>query len=431
MSAPERIAVIGLGYVGLPLTIALAKAHPEVIGFDTSERRVVELMAGRDSTGEVAADALARSSLRFTADPGDLAGCTFFSITVPTPVDRTNRPDLSAVRRACEIVGGAMAKGAVVVLESTVYPGVTEDFCAPILAAVSGHEAGRDFHLGYSPERINPGDAEHSLERVVKVIAADSDATLERVTNVYRPVATGGLHVAPSITVAETAKIIENVQRDLNIALMNEVAIICDRLGIATRDVLAAAETKWNFLPFRPGLVGGHCVSVDPYYLTTRAELAGYHPHVILAGRRINDSMGTFIARRTVTLMLQAGFAPPAARVGILGVTFKENVRDIRNSRVPDIVAELGRFGFAARVFDPLAETADVAGSFGFAVDALPGADDLAGIDALVLAVPHREFLDALYDRILPALRPGAIVIDVKSAIDRARLPEGLVYWSL
>jgi UDP-N-acetyl-D-galactosamine dehydrogenase len=305
MAFEERIAVIGLGYVGLPLALALSREFDGVVGLDIDRRRIEALREGEDWTGEAGREAILGSSLRFTYDPADLQGASFFAITVPTPVDADRRPDLSALEGACELIAPALAPGALVVIESTVYPGVTEEVCGPLLGKLSGLAPGRDFKLGYSPERINPGDSAHGLEQIVKVVSGQDAETLERVAAVYGKVAKAGIHRAPSIKVAEAAKVIENTQRDLNIALMNELAIIFDRLDIPTRDVLAAARTKWNFLPFVPGLVGGHCIGVDPYYLTARAEAAGYHPEVILAGRRINDGMGAFIARRLVKMLLR------------------------------------------------------------------------------------------------------------------------------
>ena len=340
MKDRERVAVIGVGYVGLPLAVALARHIDHVVGFDRDPARISALTAGEDWTGEVAREDLLGSSLTLSDDPDCLSDCTCFLITVPTPVDSGRRPDLSLLREACETIAPRLRPGAVVVLESTVYPGVTEDLCGPILAAGSGLARGRDFKLAYSPERSNPGDREHRLETIVKVVSAEDEETLERVAALYGLVTGAGVYRAPSIKVAEAAKIIENTQRDLNIALMNELAIIFDRLGIATREVLDTAATKWNFRPFEPGLVGGHCIGVDPYYLTARAEETGYHPEVILAGRRINDGMGVFVARRLVKLMLNAGCDLANSRVACVGLAFKENVGDLRNTRVIDIVRD-------------------------------------------------------------------------------------------
>ncbi|NBC32970.1 MAG: nucleotide sugar dehydrogenase [Alphaproteobacteria bacterium] len=424
----ERIAVIGLGYVGLPVALAFARHFPGTVGFDIDGNRIAELRSGHDRTGEAEPGALDATDLAFTADPADLHGATVFIVTVPTPIDANRQPDLTAILRACGTVGGALRPGAVVVFESTVYPGLTEELCGPALERASGLRRGRDFALGYSPERINPGDRAHGLADIVKVIAAEDGPTLERLAAAYGAVVTAGLHRAPSIRVAEAAKVIENAQRDLNIALMNELAIIFDRLGIRTHDVIEAAATKWNFLRFTPGLVGGHCIGVDPYYLTAKAESVGYHPEIILAGRRINDGMGAFIARRLVKLLSRAGHPVRDARVGILGLTFKENVPDLRNSRVPDILAELAEFGIAALVHDPLADPMEARAEYGLRLAAL---EDLAGLHALVLAVPHRAYLDHPRAALLAPLVPGGVLIDVKSALDPAGLPESVSYWSL
>jgi UDP-N-acetyl-D-galactosamine dehydrogenase len=353
-------AVIGLGYVGLPVVLALAKIFLPVIGFDISSRRVAELRDGKDFTGEVAETELRQTRARITDDADALNDASFFIVTVPTPIDAERRPDLSPIESACALIGPRLKPGSVVVFESTVYPGLTRDICGPLLAKASGLKQGVDFKLGYSPERINPGDREHRLETITKVVAGEDEETLERVAAVYGQIVEAGIHRAPSLEVAEAAKVIENTQRDLNIALMNELAIIFDRLGIPTRDVLAAAGTKWNFLGFTPGLVGGHCIGVDPYYLTARAEAVGYYPEVILSGRRINDGMGGFIARRLVKLLIAANRPVKGEKIGILGITFKENVADLRNSRVPDIVAELREYGIDPLIADPLADPAGV-----------------------------------------------------------------------
>ncbi len=388
----ERVGVVGLGYVGLPVALAFARHFPGTVGFDIDARKVEELRAGIDRTGELDGDAIRSSSLTVTSDPTDLRGCTFFVVAVPTPVDADNRPDLSPIVGASGIVGGALAKGAVVVYESTVYPGVTENICGPELERESGLRSGEDFTLGYSPERINPGDRQHTLERITKVVAAQDAATLDRVASAYGRVIDAGVYRASSIQVAEAAKVIENTQRDLNIALMNELALICDRIGIRTADVLDAARTKWNFLPFTPGLVGGHCIGVDPYYLTTRAEQLGYQPEVILAGRRINNRMGEYIAGKLVKMLVNAGSRVSGARVGILGLTFKENVSDLRNSRVPDIVRELDQYGIQALVHDPLCSPEDALRHYGIT---LCRSEELTDLDGLVLAVPHAAYLDA------------------------------------
>jgi len=423
----ERIAVIGLGYVGLPVAVAFGRQAEWVTGFDISEARVAALRHGEDRTGEVAPEELASSAVRFTSDPAELAGATFFVVTVPTPVDVEKRPDFGPLRAACAAIGPAMAPGALVVFESTVYPGATEEVCGPALEAASGLVCGRDFHLGYSPERINPGDRTRRLESIVKVVAGQDAATLARITAAYRAIVPAGVFEAASIRVAEAAKVIENTQRDINIALMNELALIFERLGLSTRDVLAAARTKWNFLPFSPGLVGGHCIGVDPYYLTAKAEAVGYHPQVILSGRRINDTMGAFVARKAMRLMAEAGTNLGAARVGLLGLTFKENVPDLRNSRAPDIVSELRAFGIAPLVHDPRADPDEARREFGIELNAL---ETFAGLDGLVLAVGHSDYL-ADPGRLVAMLRPGGVLVDVKSVLDPSRLRADIRYWSL
>jgi UDP-N-acetyl-D-galactosamine dehydrogenase len=425
----ERIAVIGLGYVGLPVAVALAEKYQDVVGFDVSQRRVEALRGKHDWTGEIEDERLASSNLKVTADPADLTGCTFFIVTVPTPIDDANAPDLTPVISACRSIAPYLAPGAAVVFESTVYPGVTDDVCAPLLEEHSGLTRGRDFFLGYSPERINPGDKEHRLETITKIIAAEDETTLARLRSVYGSVVRAGLHEAPSIKVAEAAKVIENTQRDLNIALMNELALILDRMGIRTRDVLDAAGTKWNFLRFSPGLVGGHCIGVDPYYLTHASEKIGYTPEVILAGRRVNNGMGAFIAHKTLAMIEAVGGGQAGARprVGVLGLTFKENVPDLRNSKVPDVIAALQDAGAQVLVHDPRADPDEARHEYG--ID-LSDADALVDLDAAVFAVAHDEF-GALISGLDERLRPGGAVIDVRSSVDRDRLPPSLRYWSL
>jgi UDP-N-acetyl-D-galactosamine dehydrogenase len=420
-------AVIGLGYVGLPVALALAKQFKPVIGFDISERRIADLKRGHDATGEVGRQDLADSSIVLTTDPAALAAASFIIVTVPTPITADHRPDLGPLESACRTIGPWLRPGAVVVFESTVYPGLTREICGPLLAEASGLRQGIDFKLGYSPERINPGDREHRIETITKIVSGEDQETLERVAAVYGRFVTAGLHRAPSIEVAEAAKVIENTQRDLNIALMNELALIFDRLGISTVDVLEAAGTKWNFLPFRPGLVGGHCIGVDPYYLTARAEAAGYFPQVILAGRRINDGMGLFIARRLVKMLIAGERQVKNARVGILGLAFKENVPDLRNSRVPDIIAELREFGIEPIVHDPLVDAAEARHEYGIT---LSGPETFTALDGLVLAVPHRRILGAMPEH-FAALSAGGVFIDVKSAVDRAAVPAGISAWRL
>jgi UDP-N-acetyl-D-glucosamine/UDP-N-acetyl-D-galactosamine dehydrogenase len=423
----EKIAVIGLGYVGLPVAVALARAFPGTTGFDISKRRVETLQHGNDWTGEIDADTLRSCGLAITDNAADLAGSNFFIVTVPTPIDADRRPDLSPLESACSIIGPLLTKGAVVVFESTVYPGVSEDVCGPWLEQYSGLKRGTDFKLGYSPERINPGDKEHRLETITKIVAAEDTATLARLRHVYGSIIKAGLHEAPSIKVAEAAKVLENTQRDINIALMNELAMILDRMNIRTKDVLDAAGTKWNFLRFTPGLVGGHCIGVDPYYLTSCAEALGYHPQVILAGRRLNDDMGRFIASKLIKLLVKAGKPVNGARVGVLGLTFKENVPDLRNSKVPDIIKELKDFGIEPLVHDPMASADGARHEYGLGLSPL---SEFENLDAIVLAVSHREYVDAL-PALLKRLSPNGIVIDIKSIVPAEAVPAGATYWSL
>jgi UDP-N-acetyl-D-galactosamine dehydrogenase len=429
LNPPEKIALIGLGYVGLPLALALAKNF-STIGFDLSGQRIAALRQGHDWSGEQNGDLIRSAPVHYTSAIQDLEEASFFIVTVPTPITPDKKPDLAPLLSACKTVGAAIkakksVRTPVVVFESTVYPGLTEEICGPALAAASGLKAGVDFKLGYSPERINPGDPAHKLETIIKVIAAEDDETLARLGTVYGAVIKAGLHKAPSIAVAEAAKVLENTQRDLNVALMNELAIICDRLNIRTRDVLDAAQTKWNFLPFTPGLVGGHCIGVDPYYLTTRAQSLGYEPEVILAGRRINDGMGAFIAHKLASWLAEHAKGRNA-RIGILGITFKENVRDLRNSRVPDIIAELKNRRIEAMVFDPMVDAAMAHEEYGIT---LVKKADLSSLDVLVLAVPHKEFLDNRQDY-LACLVPGGLVMDIKSVLDPKTLSQ-FSYWSL
>jgi UDP-N-acetyl-D-glucosamine/UDP-N-acetyl-D-galactosamine dehydrogenase len=421
-------AVIGLGYVGLPVALALARKFQPVVGFDISKQRIAALRSAEDATGEVTEAALRKTTLRFTDDADALSEASFFIVTVPTPIDAERRPDLAPLEAACGMIGSRLTAGSVVVFESTVYPGLTREFCGPRLARASGLRQGIDFKLGYSPERINPGDQQHRLETIVKIVAGEDPETLERVADVYSRIVDAGIYRASSLEVAEAAKVIENTQRDLNIALMNELAIIFDRLGIPTKEVLEAAGTKWNFLPFTPGLVGGHCIGVDPYYLTARAEAAGYYPQVILSGRRINDGMGGFIAQRLVKLLIAAERPVKGARIGILGLTFKEDVPDLRNSRVPDILVELREFGITAVVADPLADPAEASREYGIELAPL---DTFTRLDGLILAVPHRVLGKAGWNRVLMALSPGGVFIDIKSVVPRNALPPNIHYWSL
>ncbi|MCG8417261.1 MAG: nucleotide sugar dehydrogenase [Proteobacteria bacterium] len=423
----ETIAVIGLGYVGLPVALSFAKRYP-TIGFDIKARRIEELKAGHDETGEVDSAELSASSIKLSSNPADLVEATFVIVAVPTPIDHNNRPELGPLIAASNTVGANLKKGAVVVYESTVYPGVTEDVCAPVLAQASGMKAGVDFFLGYSPERINPGDKQHSFERIIKVVSGQDAATLDRVADVYSSVVTAGVHRAPTIKVAEAAKVIENTQRDLNIALMNELALIFDRIGIRTKDVLDAAATKWNFLRFTPGLVGGHCIGVDPYYLTTKAEELGYLPEVILAGRRINSTIGAYVAERTMKMLSTAGVTLRDARVAICGLTFKENVPDLRNSRVPDIIAELHQFGVRPVVHDPLGNLDQAREEYGISLSSW---DDIKDLDAMIYAVAHDFYRDMGQDMLLSRIRDGGVIVDVKSVLNTEQVSRGLQYWSL
>ncbi len=434
----EKIAVIGLGYVGLPLLVGLAREGEEVVGFDIDAARVKSLVGGHDWTGEVADDKLQGLKAKLTANAEDMDDCTMYIVTVPTPIDEAKRPDLTPVLGACQTMGallkrrvakGLQGKGLVplITFESTVYPGLTDELCGGEIARLSGCTRGKDFKLGYSPERINPGDKVNRLETIVKVISADDDESLDRLDYVYSKVITAGVHRASSIAVAEAAKVIENTQRDINIALMNELAVICDRMGLRTKEVLEAAGTKWNFLHFMPGLVGGHCIGVDPYYLTARAEELGYHPQVILAGRRINDNMPIFVAQKLVKLMSQHGIMHAKARVGILGLSFKENVRDLRNSRIPEIATELESFGLEVLITDPVADPAHAVHEYGIK---LADPAQFKDLDAVVFAVTHEDFMHdtaAIYKM----LKPGGVLIDVKSALKPADVPSNIVYWSL
>jgi len=426
MNERRRIAVIGLGYVGLPAAVAFARKGFSVIGFEIDESRVSELRAGKDRTREVTAEELKSLDLYVTTDVEDLKKADFFIVTVPTPIDDALVPDLSAVHGASRTVGKALKKGDIVVYESTVYPGCTEDECGPILEKVLGLKAGLDFLLGFSPERINPGDHLHRFETIVKVVSGSDAKTLDIVAETYGAVVTAGVHRAPSIKVAEAAKVIENTQRDINIALMNELALINGRLGLDTGDVLAAARTKWNFLGFTPGLVGGHCIGVDPYYLTHKAQQVGYHPQVVLAGRRVNDSIGPHIGRECVRLMTKSGHTN--ARVAVLGVTFKEDVPDVRNSKVYDIINEVRSFGFEVIAHDPYAD-AHVSEEHGAALTPL---DSIGEVDAVVVAVSHKEFRDGGWPMITKLLRGGkGVVMDVRGFLDRSTMPDGITLWRL
>jgi UDP-N-acetyl-D-galactosamine dehydrogenase len=424
------IAVVGLGYVGLPLAIEFGK-HIKTIGFDLSKEKVENYKHHIDTMGEVDAAGFA-AAVHFepTTDPARLKEADYVIVAVPTPIGRDRRPDLSPVESASRTVGRNLKPGAVVIFESTVYPGVTEEICVPILEQESGLVWKRDFFVGYSPERINPGDREHTLTRITKVVSGDSPETLDRVSKLYASIIEAGVYPTATIKEAEAAKVIENTQRDLNIALMNELALIFDRMDIDTNEVLRAAGTKWNFLPFRPGLVGGHCIGVDPYYLTFKAESIGFHPQVILAGRRINDGMGKFIAEKAIKAMINAGCQIKGARVGLLGLTFKEDVPDLRNSRVEDIIRELTDYHVDVLVHDPLADTEEAKEEYG--VDLRP-LDALRDLDAVILAVSHAQFAQLDAGRLAAMFKnpQTGIVIDVKGFLDRDALSRHFDYWRL
>lgn len=411
------IAVIGLGYVGLPLAVEFGKQR-KVLGFDINTARIAELQAGTDGTLEVTPEDLqAAAQLNFSADPQDLKDCQVFIVTVPTPVDQANRPDMTPLVKASETVGRAMPQGALVIYESTVYPGATEEICVPVLERLSGKRFNVDFFCGYSPERINPGDRVNTLTKIKKITSGSTPEVADAVDGLYASIIVAGTHKATSLKVAEAAKVIENTQRDLNIALVNELSVIFERLGIDTLDVLEAAGSKWNFLPFRPGLVGGHCIGVDPYYLTHKAEEVGYHPQVILAGRRINDNMARYVARNTLRLMLKNGMDVPRCRIGVLGITFKENCPDIRNSKVVDLVREFEAWGANVVVCDPWASAQDVQHEYGLS---LAGISVQEPVDALVVAVGHQQFRDATLTELRSFCRSEQPVLaDVKSLFDR------------
>ena len=433
MREPDTIAVVGLGYVGLPLACAFGQ-WKRCIGFDISVERVEQLRLGDDRTGEMKPQDLKAPGLEFTTDQALLRVADFVVVAVPTPVDQHHTPDLGPLRSASTTVGRHLKRGAVVVFESTVYPGATEEVCVPILERESGLRCGTEFHVGYSPERINPGDPEHSLERVVKVVAGQTPEVTRVLADVYGLVAKAGIHCAPNIKTAEAAKVIENTQRDLNIALVNELAMIFHRMGIDTAAVLAAARTKWNFLPFQPGLVGGHCIGVDPYYLTFKAEELGYHPQVILSGRRINDQMGLYVAEQTVKLMIRAGKVVQNARVLVLGLTFKENVPDIRNTRVADVIAELRDYEVRVDAFDPRAMPSEVEDEMQIRMVEDPFQTS-GGYDAVILAVPHDEFRlrePAAFLDLLRGDNGGGVLVDVRGMLNRAAVEaRGVAYWCL
>ena len=428
---PENtiVAVIGLGYVGLPVAVEFGKKYT-TIGYDVKARSIEAYKKNTDPTGELSAEELmAADKITYTTDPTALSKADFIIVAVPTPIDNARQPDLSPLKSATETAGRYMKKGAVVVYESTVYPGTTEEVCVPILEKMSGLEWKQGFNVGYSPERINPGDKAHTLTSIVKIVSGDTADTLARVADLYGSIITAGIYRAPDIKTAEAAKVIENTQRDLNIALMNELAVIFDRLNIDTLNVLEAAGTKWNFLPFRPGLVGGHCIGVDPYYLTYKAETMGYHPEVILAGRRINDNMGKFVAEQTIKLMARAGLNILGARVGILGLTFKEDCADLRNSRVINIIEELTSYSVAPMVHDPLADPEDARSFFNIQLTPL---EDMVDLDAIVIAVGHQLYRTMPLKKLLSLLKPNGCIIDIKSILDISELQKaGVHFWRL
>lgn len=425
----EVVAVIGLGYVGLPLAVAFGRLMP-TIGYDLSAHKIESYNKHRDPSGTVSGqDMHAATKLTFTMDPAELAGADTFIIAVPTPIDTARKPDFTPLIHASETVGIHLKPGATVIYESTVYPGATEEICIPVLERVSGLTWRQDFHIGYSPERINPGDRQHTLANTIKVVAGDSPETLARVAALYEKIVSAGVHKVSSLKVAEAAKVIENTQRDLNIALMNELAVIFNMLGLDTLEVLEAAGTKWNFLPFRPGLVGGHCIGVDPYYLTYKAEMLGYHPEVILAGRRINDNMGKFIAEQTVKQLIQADRHIKGAKVNVLGITFKEDVPDLRNSKVWDLITELRAYGVEVFVHDPIADAAEARLEYGVE---LLGWDSLPQADAVIVAVAHEPLLSKPHSSYGAKLKPGGCFIDVKARFDGSKLnAAGFAVWRL
>lgn len=421
-----KIAVLGLGYVGLPVAVGFAEHFKDVVGFDVNKTRVKELKSGIDHTLEVDNERLKRSGLAFTDAVDDLKNCNFYVACVPTPINDNKEPDLTPLERVCESIAAVLKKGDIVVFESTVYPGVTEEICGPWLAEKSGLKQGVDFKLGYSPERINPGDKVHRLETINKVVSAEDRETLEIVANAYQKIVTkADIHRAPNIMVAEMSKVIENTQRDVNIGLMNEIAVICERVGIRTADVLAASGSKWNFLPFTPGLVGGHCIGVDPYYLSSRAERFNHRADVILSARRINNSVAPFIATKVVKMLAQSGKAINKAKVGILGLAFKENVGDIRNSKVPDIMKALAEYGVESFVHDPHTDKEEAFHEYGFKLADLGQFKDL---DCLIYAVPHQFY--GSHD-ILSMVKKGGVFIDVKSKFTADDMAGSLHYWSL
>jgi UDP-N-acetyl-D-galactosamine dehydrogenase len=429
LNKKKRIAVVGLGYVGLPLAVLFSE-HFDVIGFEVKEERINALKKGMDSTGEVSRKRLRSAGIEFTTDPKSLSNASLIVVAVPTPIDEHKTPDLTPLREASEIVGSNIKKGSVVVYESTVYPGVTEEFCVPIIEERSGLRCGKGFKVGYSPERVNPGDKEHGISGIVKVVSAQDSRTTGLLAALYGRVVKAGIHKAPDIKTAEAAKVIENIQRDLNIALVNELSIIFNRMGLDTGAVLDAAETKWNFLPFRPGLVGGHCIGVDPYYLTFKAQAMGYHPEVILSGRRINDNMGSYIADNTVKELIKAGRSVKRSRILILGLTFKENIGDIRNTRVVDIYNELKGYGINVSVHDPHANEKEVLTEHGITL--LDRLENGKPYDGIILAVKHDAFKKYSLKRLKKLCRKDSVLIDVKGFFDKKKIEKtDFRYWGL
>lgn len=428
MANPPRIAVIGLGYVGLPLATALAR-HFSVVGFDSSARRVEELKRGHDRTGEVTEETLRASPLEIASEAEAMRGAGVFIITVPTPVTEDHSPDLSAVRAACRTVGRVIGRGAIVALESTVYPGVTEDVCGPEIAAASGLVCGKDFHLGYSPERMNPGDRQHTVERLVKVVAGETPEVARRLAEIYGAVNGGKVFIAKSIKTAEAAKVIENAQRDINIAFVNEVTMIFNRMGLSIHDVLAASSTKWNFLPFTPGLVGGHCIGVDPFYLAHLAHTLGHYPEVVLAGRRINDGMGAYVASRIAETLAGRRGNPKEKRILVLGLTFKENIPDLRNSKVVDLIRVLTEAGHRIEVHDPHADPEEAKALY--RIEPHRRLATLAGYDCLVGAVAHDEYRALQPADFARLVKPGGVVADIKGIWRATEIPSSMIRWEL
>ena len=422
----NAIAIIGVGYVGLPLALSLAKFHPRVFGYDLDSKRVSELNSGFDRNDNICN--VIPSNLSFTAELVTIKEATTYIITVPTPIDEKRLPDLNPLRQACRDIAQVISKGDLVIVESTVYPGVTEDICGPLIQEESGLKQGKEFFLGYSPERINPGDDKNTLETVIKVVAAQDDKTLNRVKQIYEPVVKAGLFVASSIQTAEAAKIVENIQRDLNVALMNELAIIFDKMKIRTADVLEAAGTKWNFQKFTPGLVGGHCIGVDPYYLISKAESLGYYPELIRAARRLNNSLADYVSQKTLDLLAGSGVSIVNSRIGVLGLTFKENVSDLRNSQSPMIVNELKKYGAKVLAHDPYISDQRILETHGIE---LTDWQDQTGLDAVLVLVPHDFYLKEKRLALFKTLKAEGIFIDVKSAFDRTLLRGNQQYWSL